>query len=110
MAMYDAKPIPTRQALDRPALPVLAVGDRVRIANLLSVDEPLQARDGAYGIVMRFSGNRVVVELDERYQANGVRQRLFHSFVEELEVVPRVGRMGAVDLYADDQVDAGGEP
>jgi hypothetical protein len=103
MAMYDSKPIPTRRPIERPQPPVLSVGDRVRVRHMLTTDPGVLEHDGAYGTVVRLSGNRVVVQLDTAYVAAGVRQRTFYSFAEELEPVEVVGRMGAVDLYADDQ-------
>ena len=103
MAMYDSRPIPTRRPIERPQPPVLSVGDRVRIRHMLTTDPGVLGRDGAYGTIVRLSGNRVVVQLDTPYVAAGVRQRMFYSFPQELEPVEIVGRMGAVDLYADDQ-------
>jgi hypothetical protein len=65
-----------------------------------------QALDGARGTVARVSGSRVVVELDKEYMASGLPQKLFNSYPGELRQIERVGRLGADDLFADDQEDA----
>jgi hypothetical protein len=72
-------------------------GDRVRIVgrNSPRLDE--------HGTVKHVSGRSVVVELDRPYMAAGTPRRLYYSYPGELEVVPKVGRMGAVDLFADDE-------
>ena len=46
---------------------------------------------------------RVVLDMDHTYVASGLVQKQFYSFRGELERIERVGRMGAVDLFADDQ-------
>ena len=61
------------------------------------------ALDGALGTVVRVSGGRVVLEMDEEYVASGLAQRIFYSYPGELERIERVGRMGGDDLFADDQ-------
>ena len=43
------------------------------------------------------------MELDEPYAVAGRSERLFYSYAGELESIPRVGRMGAEDLFADDE-------
>jgi|1186.fasta_scaffold02859_4 hypothetical protein len=101
MAMYGAKPIPTRTPLERHEPPAVEVGDRVRLRNLLTTDRPVLALEGATGTVSQVSGGRVLVELDEPYVASGVRRRQFWSFADELERARVVGRMGAVELFDD---------
>jgi hypothetical protein len=105
MAMYGAKPIPTRTPLERHEPPVLEVGDRVRLRNLLTTDGPVLALEGATGTVATVSGNRVLVDLDEPYVASGVRRRQFWSFPEELERARVVGRMGAMELFDEGEGD-----
>jgi hypothetical protein len=56
-----------------------------------------------HGTVKHVSGRSVIVELDRPYMATGTPRRLYYSYPGELEVVPKVGRMGAVDLFADDE-------
>ncbi len=75
----------------------MAPGDRVRIVgrNSPRLDE--------HGTVKHVSGRSVIVELDRPYMATGTPRRLYYSYPGELEVVPKVGRMGAVDLFADDE-------
>ena len=75
----------------------MAAGDRVRIVgrNSPRLDE--------HGTVKRVAGRSVVLELDRPYMATGTPRRLYYSYPGELEVVPKVGRMGAVDLFADDE-------
>jgi hypothetical protein len=63
-------------------------------------------RPGESGTVVRVAGRSVVLELDRPYMAAGTPQRLFYSYAGELEAIPRVGRMGAVDLFADEERDA----
>jgi hypothetical protein len=53
--------------------------------------------------VKHVAGRSVVVELDRPYMAAGAPRRLYYSYPGELEIVPKVGRMGAVDLFADDE-------
>ena len=81
----------------RPDPPKVAPGDRVRIVgrNSPRLDE--------HGTVKHVAGRSVVVELDRPYMATGTPRRLYYSYPGELEVVPKVGRMGAVDLFADDE-------
>ena len=75
----------------------MAAGDRVRIVgrNSPRLDE--------HGTVKQVSGRSVIVELDRPYMATGTPRRLYYSYPGELEIVPKVGRMGAVDLFADDE-------
>jgi hypothetical protein len=35
--------------------------------------------------------------------ASGTPQRLYYSYPGELELIPRVGKMGAVDLFLDEE-------
>jgi hypothetical protein len=44
----------------------------------------------------------VVVEMDHPYAASGTSQRIYYSYPGELELLPRVGRMGAQTLYAEE--------
>lgn len=81
----------------RPAPPKLAAGDRVRIVGRNS------PKLGEVGTVARVAGRSVVLELDRPYMAAGTPQRLYYSYPGELEAIPRVGRMGAHDLFADDE-------
>jgi hypothetical protein len=88
---------------DRPMLkprrprPAVAPGDRVRIVAGYS------PQLGQTGTVVRVAGRSVQVELDEPYPVAGRSERLFYSYAGELEAIPRVGRMGAEDLFADDE-------
>jgi len=88
---------------DRPTLkprrPRLAVapGDRVRIVAGYS------PQHGQSGTVVRVAGKSVVVELDAPFEVAGRSQRLFYSYAGELEPFARVGRMGAQDLFAEDE-------
>jgi hypothetical protein len=75
----------------------VAAGDRVRIVSRTS------PKVGETGGVVRVAGRSVVIELDRPYMAAGTPQRLYYSYPGELELIPRVGKMGAVDLFADDQ-------
>jgi len=77
--------------------PTVAAGDRVRI---IGENSP---RHGDLGTVAHISGRSVVVELDRPYSAYGTPQRLYYSYPGELDVIPRVGRMGAIDLFADEE-------
>jgi hypothetical protein len=86
---------PTYKARTDP--PRVAVGDRVRIVGRNS------PRRDDHGTVKHVSGRSVVLELDRPYMAAGTPRRLYYSYPGELEVVPKVGRMGAVDLFADDE-------
>jgi hypothetical protein len=81
----------------RPAPPTVRAGDRVRIVDRNS------PRLDEHGTVKHVAGRSVVVELDRPYMASGMPRRLYYSYPGELAVVPRVGRMGAVDLFADDE-------
>ena len=76
---------------------MVAAGDRVRIVGRNS------PRRGDVGTVVRVAGRSVVLELDRPYMAVGTPQRLYYSYPGELEQIPRVGRMGAQDLFADDE-------
>jgi hypothetical protein len=53
--------------------------------------------------VTHVAGRSVVIELDRPYIAAGTPQRLYYSYPGELELIPRVGKMGAVDLFADEE-------
>jgi hypothetical protein len=79
----------------------VAPGDRVRIVAATS------PQAGQSGTVVRVAGRSVVLELDRPFASAGSSQRLYYSYPGELELVPRVGRMGARDLFADD--DSGSE-
>jgi hypothetical protein len=81
----------------RRARPEVAPGDRVRIVAGYS------PQHGQSGTVVRVAGRSVVVELDAPYDVAGRSQRLFYSYAGELEAYPRVGRMGAQDLFAEDE-------
>jgi hypothetical protein len=80
-----------------PAPPKVTPGDRVRIAGRNS------PKLGELGTVSRVAGRSVVLELDRPYMASGTLQKLYYSYAGELELIPRVGRMGAVDLFANDE-------
>jgi hypothetical protein len=80
----------------------VAAGDRVRIVGENS------PRHGDLGTVARVSGRSVVIELDRPYTAAGTPQKLYYSYAGELEKIARVGRMGSVDLFADDEEPAPG--
>jgi hypothetical protein len=71
--------------------PVVESGDRVRLRTT-----------GASGTVLRVHGRSVVVEMDHPYAASGTSQRVYYSYPGELEMLPRVGRMGAQTLYAEE--------
>ena len=75
----------------------MAVGDRVRIVTRTS------PKVGETGGVTHVAGRSVVIELDRPYMAAGTPQRLYYSYPGELELIPRVGRMGAVDLFLDEE-------
>jgi hypothetical protein len=75
----------------------VAAGDRVRIVSRTS------PKVGETGAVVRVAGRSVVIELDRPYMASGTPQRLYYSYPGELELIPRVGRMGAVDLFLDEE-------
>jgi hypothetical protein len=96
-------PLPLFKRPDRPMLkprrprPVVAPGDRVRIVAGYS------PQLGQTGTVVRVAGRSVQVELDEPYAVAGRSERRFYSYAGELEAIARVGRMGAEDLFADDE-------
>jgi hypothetical protein len=73
------------------------VGDRVRIVSRTS------PKVGETGGVTHVAGRSVVIELDRPYMASGTPQRLYYSYPGELELIPRVGKMGAVDLFLDEE-------
>jgi hypothetical protein len=75
----------------------VTVGDRVRIVSRTS------PKVGQAGVATHVAGRSVVVELDRPYMAAGTPQRLYYSYPGELELIPRVGRMGAVDLFLDEE-------
>jgi hypothetical protein len=93
MAMYDAPPIETRRPITHEPLPVFAPGDHAR------------RRDGAFGTVVRVAGDSVVLRMDEPFLVAGLSQRIYYSNVHELTKVESVGRMGARDLFHDDEDD-----
>jgi hypothetical protein len=74
-----------------PADPVLEPGDRVRLRT-----------SGASGTVLRVRGRSVVLEMDQTFEVSGTAQRIYYSYPGELEAIPRVGRMGAQVLYAEE--------
>jgi hypothetical protein len=81
----------------RPAPPKVTVGDRVRIVSRTS------PKVGQMGVATHVAGRSVVVELDRPYMAAGTPRRLYYSYPGELELIPRVGKMGAVDLFLDEE-------
>jgi hypothetical protein len=81
----------------RPGPPTVAAGDRVRIVGRNS------PKLGEVGTVARVAGRSVILDLDRPYMASGTPQRQYYSYPGELELIPRVGRMGAQDLFADDE-------
>ena len=103
MAMYDNPPIATRNAVAHEVDPVLQLGDRVRLKRNPGTMPGHDALDGALGTVVRMAPGRVVLDMDHEYVASGLVQKQFYSYPGELERIERVGRMGAVDLFADDQ-------
>jgi hypothetical protein len=78
----------------------VTAGDRVKIVAGTS------PQTGQSGTVVRVTGQSVVLELDRPFASAGRPQRLYYSYAGELELVPRVGKMGARDLFADDEDDA----
>ena len=102
-AIIAPVPVPLFKRPDRSMLkprrsrPVVAPGDRVRVVAGYS------PQLGRTGTVVRVAGRSVQVELDEPFAVAGMSQRLFYSYSGELETIPRVGRMGAEDLFADDE-------
>ena len=103
MAMYDNPPIATRKPVVHEGDPELQVGDRVRLKRNPGTMPGHDALDGALGTVVRIAPGRVVLDMDHEYVASGLVQKQFYSYPGELERIERVGRMGAVDLFADDQ-------
>jgi hypothetical protein len=97
MAMYDAPAIKTRRPITHEPLPVFGAGDHAR------------RLDGAYGTVVRVHGDSVVLRMDEPFMAAGLSHRLYYSNVHELTKVESVGRMGARDLFQDDEDDQDSE-
>ncbi|HEX2376010.1 MAG TPA: hypothetical protein VHI30_00525 [Gaiellales bacterium] len=88
---------PDRSAVKpRRARPEVAPGDRVRIVAGYS------PQHGQSGTVVRVTGRSVLVELDNPFAVAGAGQRLYYSYAGELERFARVGRMGAQDLFAED--------
>ena len=81
----------------RRARPDVAAGDRVKVVAGFS------PQCGQSGTVVRVAGRSVVVELDRAFAVSGGSQRLYYSYAGELEPIARVGRMGAHDLFADDE-------
>ena len=65
-------------------------GDRVRVIPT-----------GASATVVRAMGRSVVLEMDEAFAIPGASTRTYYSYPGELEVMPRVGTMGAEVLYAE---------
>ena len=65
-------------------------GDRVRVIPT-----------GARATVVRMQGRSVVLEMDEAFAIPGASTRTYYSYPGELEVMPRVGTMGAEVLYAE---------
>jgi hypothetical protein len=84
-----------------PAPPELDVGDHVRIKRVPGTMPAHAQLEGATGVVERVAGDRVVLRLDDPYEASGVTQQRFYSYARELEPLRVVGRMGTRDLYAD---------
>ena len=91
-----------------PPAPDPEPGDRVRVREIPGEQSAPAGVPGRYGTVLRAHGRSVVVEMDEPFSVLGGSQRIYYSYAGELEVVPRVGRLGAVDLFADDE--AGADP
>ncbi|HYX85087.1 MAG TPA: hypothetical protein VE777_08960 [Gaiellales bacterium] len=95
MALFKRPDKPTiRPRRERPQL---APGDRVRIVGARS------PQVGQSGTVVRVAGASVVLELDRPYEVAGQSRRTYYSYAGELDPIPRVGRMGAHDLFADDE-------
>ncbi len=102
MAMYGADPIPTRRPVKRTQLPGLAPGDHVRLIGLPGDLPAHEQLEGAFGRVLRISGNSVVIETDEPYTASGLVHRTFFASLYQLRKVEPVGKMGDRDLYDDE--------
>lgn len=93
-----------RQPAPRPAPPAPPVaGDRVHVRVIPGEQSAPEDVRGRAGTVIRANGSSVVVQMDEPFTVSGVAQHVYYSYPGELEVIRRVGRMGAVDLYADDE-------
>jgi hypothetical protein len=75
----------------------------VRVREIPGAQSAPPGVPGRHGTVLRAHGRSVVVEMDEPYTVLGGTQRIYFSYAGELEVVPKVGRLGAVDLFADDE-------
>ena len=103
MAMYDNPPIATRNAVAHEVDPELQVGDRVRLKRNPGTMPGHDALDGALGTVVRMPPAASCWTWIDEYVASGLVQKQFYSYPGELERIERVGRMGAVDLFADDQ-------
>jgi hypothetical protein len=84
-----------------PAPPVLSVGDHVRIKRVPGTMPAHVHLEGATGVVERVNDSRVVLRLDDPYEASGVTRQRFYSYARELEPLHVVGRMGTRDLYGD---------
>jgi hypothetical protein len=103
MAIIAAIPVPLFKRPDRPTIkprrarPEIAVGDRVKIVAGFS------PQFGQSGTVARVAGRSVIVDLDRPFPVSGGTQRRYYSYAGELEPIARVGRMGAQDLFADDE-------
>jgi len=98
------RPRRPRAAEPRPApSPPPVAGDRVRVRVIPGEQSAPAGVPGRHGTVLRAHGRSVVVELDEPFTVLGESQRIYYSYPGELEVVPRVGKLGAVDLFADDE-------
>ena len=93
-----------RQPAPRPAPPPPpVVGDRVHVRVIAGEQSAPQDVRGRAGTVIQANGSSVVVRMDEPFTVSGVAQHVYYSYPGELEVIRRVGRLGAVDLYADDE-------
>jgi hypothetical protein len=80
------EPVPSRMPPPQPE-----PGDRVRLRTT-----------GARGTVIRARGESVVLEMDEAFPVAGFSQRRYYSYPGELELIPRVGKMGSETLYAEE--------
>ena len=100
--MYGAEPIPTRTPVEHPQPPHLVPGDPVRLIGLPG-DLPAHAQlEGAFGRVLHVTGQSVVLEMDEPYMAAGLQHRTYYASPYQLKKVPVTGRMGARDLYSEE--------
>jgi hypothetical protein len=95
MALFKRPDRPTIKP--RRARADVAAGDRVRVVAGFS------PQFGQSGTVVHVAGRSVVVELDKPFPVAGGSQRRYYSYAGELESIARVGRMGAHDLFADDE-------